>query len=217
MSYNDFNDTPLDDSLFNAASDTANGLRSKWNELEPVAKVALALVGLVIAVLFARFILPALAAAMGLGLLLLILFVPYWAPTIIAFIRKHPSKLAIGAVNFFFGWTFLGWVISLVWSLSNSSSNQVHQQVIVNNVVAAPAPAHMAPPAQLPNGGQAQVGDVVNGHRFNGMQWVPINDTPPMATIQPPPPPAQPAPRQPPAASPPASSSDGPPPFGRNR
>jgi hypothetical protein len=37
-------------------------------------------------------ILPALVAGLGIALFLVILFIPYWTPTIIAFVRKHPSR-----------------------------------------------------------------------------------------------------------------------------
>ena len=48
----------------------------------------------------------------------------YFIPTIIAILKKKPNKLAISALNFFLGWSIIGWVVALVWSLSNNSSNQ---------------------------------------------------------------------------------------------
>jgi hypothetical protein len=48
-------------------------------------------------------------AAMGLGL--------YFLPTIIAFARHHRNAVAIFLLNLLAGWTFLGWVGALVWSL----------------------------------------------------------------------------------------------------
>lgn len=47
----------------------------------------------------------------------LCLIVAYWAPTAIAAIRSHPQVAAIAIVNFFLGWTFIGWVVALAWSL----------------------------------------------------------------------------------------------------
>ena len=41
----------------------------------------------------------------------------YFLPTIIAAVRRHKSLLGILLVNIFLGWTFIGWIISLVWSL----------------------------------------------------------------------------------------------------
>jgi DNA-directed RNA polymerase subunit RPC12/RpoP len=43
----------------------------------------------------------------------------YFLPTYIAVKRHHKNALAILALNLLLGWTFLGWVISLVWALKN--------------------------------------------------------------------------------------------------
>jgi hypothetical protein len=45
----------------------------------------------------------------------LIYFLP---PTIIAFVRGHHSRIGIFILNFFLGWSGLGWIVALVWSLS---------------------------------------------------------------------------------------------------
>ena len=42
----------------------------------------------------------------------------YFLPTIIALIRGHRNTLAILLLNFFLGWTFIGWVVSLVWAVA---------------------------------------------------------------------------------------------------
>jgi len=55
----------------------------------------------------------------------------HFLPTVIATIRSHPSGGGIFALNFFLGWIFIGWLGSLVWSLSNTAGKQ--QTVIVNN------------------------------------------------------------------------------------
>ncbi len=78
---------------------------------------------------------------MGIALLLAILFVPYWIPTIVAFGRKHPSRGGVLALNLLVGWTFVGWVASLAWALSDASSRAGRQTVIVNTTAASsPAP-----------------------------------------------------------------------------
>ncbi|MDD5339450.1 MAG: superinfection immunity protein, partial [Dehalococcoidales bacterium] len=41
----------------------------------------------------------------------------YFLPTIIALARHHINSLAIFVVNFLTGWSFIGWVIALVWSV----------------------------------------------------------------------------------------------------
>jgi hypothetical protein len=56
----------------------------------------------------------------------------YFFPTLIAVLRKHASALAIFAFNLFFGWTGLGWVAALIWSLTSPSSNT---PVIVNQIM----------------------------------------------------------------------------------
>jgi Superinfection immunity protein len=44
----------------------------------------------------------------------------YFVPSVIASARRHSNFGAILALNFFLGWTFLGWVAAFVWSCSNS-------------------------------------------------------------------------------------------------
>lgn len=41
----------------------------------------------------------------------------YFLPTIIAGGRGHRNTTAIVLLNVFLGWTFLGWVVALVWSV----------------------------------------------------------------------------------------------------
>ena len=43
----------------------------------------------------------------------------YFLPGILAFSRKHLHAGAILALNFLLGWTILGWIVALVWSLMN--------------------------------------------------------------------------------------------------
>ena len=42
----------------------------------------------------------------------------YFLPAVVAYSRRHHNRLAILALNFLLGWTFLGWVVALVWSLT---------------------------------------------------------------------------------------------------
>lgn len=50
---------------------------------------------------------------------LLILFAMYWLPTIIAIVRRTPSALGVAAVNFFLGWTVIGWFVALILALAS--------------------------------------------------------------------------------------------------
>ncbi len=43
----------------------------------------------------------------------------YFTPTIIAAARLHPNRVSIMLLNFFLGWTVLGWIASLIWSVSS--------------------------------------------------------------------------------------------------
>ncbi len=42
----------------------------------------------------------------------------YFLPSIIALARGHQNALAIFVLDLLLGWTFLGWVAALVWSLT---------------------------------------------------------------------------------------------------
>ena len=42
----------------------------------------------------------------------------YFLPFIVANGREHPNQFAIFILCFFLGWTLLGWVAALVWSVS---------------------------------------------------------------------------------------------------
>ena len=55
------------------------------------------------------------------------LFVLYWLPTIIAIARHTHSALGVATLNFFLGWTGVGWILALLWALAASP----HAQVIV--------------------------------------------------------------------------------------
>ena len=41
----------------------------------------------------------------------------YMVPWLIAIDRNHKDRVAIAVVNFFLGWTLIGWVISLAWAV----------------------------------------------------------------------------------------------------
>ncbi|GAA4276177.1 superinfection immunity protein [Aquimarina mytili] len=53
----------------------------------------------------------------------------YFIPSIIALLRMKKNLVAIIALNFFLGWSLIGWVVSLVWSLSSDSKPA---RIIVN-------------------------------------------------------------------------------------
>ncbi len=44
-------------------------------------------------------------------------FVMYFLPSIIALARSKRDIAAIVLLNFFLGWTMIGWVVALVWAV----------------------------------------------------------------------------------------------------
>lgn len=44
-------------------------------------------------------------------------FVMYFLPSIVAFARSKRDIAGIILLNFFLGWTVIGWVIALVWAV----------------------------------------------------------------------------------------------------
>lgn len=55
----------------------------------------------------------------------LLLFVLYFLPTIIAALRGHLSVVAIFILNVVFGWTFIGWIIALIWSFTGNTKRNM--------------------------------------------------------------------------------------------
>jgi Superinfection immunity protein len=56
-----------------------------------------------------------------------ILVLPYFIPAFVG--RNKRNAKAIFWLNFFLGWTFVGWIAVLIWALTN---DPVPTQVIVN-------------------------------------------------------------------------------------
>lgn len=57
--------------------------------------------------------------AQGLGIAFLIFL--YFLPSIVAEINKHRQFQAISTLNLLLGWTLIGWIIALIWSLTKPS------------------------------------------------------------------------------------------------
>jgi nitrate reductase NapE component len=63
------------------------------------------------------------ATSLGVGTLLVIAlvgllgFAIWLTPVVIAVLRRHPDTVAITALCLLLGWSFVGWVVSLVWAL----------------------------------------------------------------------------------------------------
>ena len=50
--------------------------------------------------------------------LLPVLLIAYLTPVLIAVFRKHRFTTAIGLINFFLGWTVVGWLAAVVWAVN---------------------------------------------------------------------------------------------------
>jgi len=60
-----------------------------------------------------------IVSGIGIGVVGTFAMILYFLPSIIAFFaREKKNRVAIFALNLFFGWTLLGWVIALVWALT---------------------------------------------------------------------------------------------------
>ena len=72
-----------------------------------------------------------------LGLLL------FFVPMFIACHRDHPNAVPITLVNILLGWTFLGWVVALVWSCSATVPRFPQVATPIVPTMAASTPATM--------------------------------------------------------------------------
>jgi len=48
----------------------------------------------------------------------------YFLPTIVAVARHKTNVLGIFLVNFFLGWSVIGWIVALVWAVSTERVDQ---------------------------------------------------------------------------------------------
>lgn len=68
---------------------------------------------------------PSLTGVIG----VIILVGCYFVPTIVAFERDKRGAGGVALVNFFLGWTVIGWLIALVWaSMGKTRSEQKREE-----------------------------------------------------------------------------------------
>ena len=60
---------------------------------------------------------------------ILLLGLLYFLPALISLLNGKSNTMAIFALNLFLGWTFIGWIVALVWALTNDTKPQ---SIIVN-------------------------------------------------------------------------------------
>src|SRR5271170_1884653 len=66
-----------------------------------------------------------------------VLLFPYFLPTIIAILRRKANTGGIFVLNLLLGWTLIGWIGALVWSLSADAQ----PTIIVNNAPSSAPPS----------------------------------------------------------------------------
>jgi len=64
-------------------------------------------------------------------IIVMVVFLIYFFPAIIASSRSHHNSVSLFLANLFLGWTFIGWVVCLVWSFSNTKTDTT----VINNSV----------------------------------------------------------------------------------
>ena len=47
-----------------------------------------------------------------------VFLIVYFIPVLVAIRRRHRFSIAIGLINLFLGWTFLGWLAAMVWAVN---------------------------------------------------------------------------------------------------
>jgi len=69
-----------------------------------------------------------LSAFFLLGGLMAISF--YFAPSIVAVLRKKTNLAAIIVLNTLLGWSLIGWAIAMIWAVSTDNSPQT---IVIHN------------------------------------------------------------------------------------
>ncbi len=76
----------------------------------------------------------------------------YLLPSIVAEVRKAPSKGSVFVINIFLGWTIIGWIVALAMAARDvppaRQPNQFAQPPQPNQFAQPPQPDQFAPPPQ---------------------------------------------------------------------
>jgi hypothetical protein len=56
----------------------------------------------------------------------------YLLPAIVAAVRRHHNENAIFILNVLLGWTFVGWVVALVWSATRVEPRNSYRRIGVD-------------------------------------------------------------------------------------
>jgi hypothetical protein len=64
----------------------------------------------------------------------------YFLPTIIGSARHKTNLVGIFLVNFFLGWSVIGWIVAMVWAVSTERVDQIAGSLPVSRPSPMPAP-----------------------------------------------------------------------------
>lgn len=168
MPQNPNSQTPVGQDFAAQANQAQNNLSQLWNKQKPQTKtnIIMLLIGMLPSLIASIIILSASIGSpdgfiSGFFFVILLLLVTaigtavYYLPTLL---NKTENKWIFFIINMFVGWTFLGWVVLLIVSLTSNSSAQSNQQTqAVLDMLAAnqQAAAQPAQPGFAPQPSQA--------------------------------------------------------------
>jgi len=52
----------------------------------------------------------------------------YFIPSIVAAYRKHSKSTAIRVLNILAGWTFVGWIVAVVWAYTEDNRKEKNER-----------------------------------------------------------------------------------------
>jgi len=92
-----------------------------------IAALGLMLGGLVIFGLTIDMPASSMLVKIGIPVAVLLMLIGYLMPTIIAAKTGHPNLVIIILLNIFAGWTAIGWIVSMFWSVQTLGARRCDQ------------------------------------------------------------------------------------------
>lgn len=59
----------------------------------------------------------------------LLMLALFFLPVVLAFVRGHRNALAITAVTILLGWSVVGWIWALIWSLTDNTRPKERKKI----------------------------------------------------------------------------------------
>lgn len=112
---------------------------------------------------------PQSGAVVAIAWVIAVLTFLYMLPWAVAVTRGRSNQAAIGLLNFFLGWSLVGWIVALVMAV------QAHQVVGSGNAAVAATQISItqnSPSAQVPSGWYPAP-DGQGRQYWDGQQWAP--------------------------------------------